>query len=151
MIWSCVDLYCCVVGVAGLTLIEIKDDLKELIPQSDDNDTDSDCSLLSEDILDSVYPVAPRSAPRSAGNSSLPDYASAGSSNVSNDEAIYLINDISKTHKELYENEKYREEMEIQCEVRTYYLFLISFISMYDSYCDEHYSLPYCCRLMMQI
>jgi hypothetical protein len=104
-------------GVSGLSLTEIKDDLRELHPPSDDNDTDSDSSILSDDILDSVYPVQPRSAPRSA--LQLQDQFSSGN-NVSVDEAMYLIRDISKSHKELFEKEKLREEWEIRCEVSVY-------------------------------
>jgi hypothetical protein len=108
------QLNCVDPGVSGLSLSEIKDDLRELHPPSDENDTDSDSSILSDDILDSVYPVQPRSAPRSA--LQFPDQFSSGN-NVSVDEAMYLIRDISKSHKDLFEKEKLREEWEIRCEV----------------------------------
>lgn len=103
----------------GLSTSEIKDDLKELHPQSDDNDTDSDSSMLSEDILDSVYPVQPRSAPRTAAdyqNMKYQDFSNSGN-NASVDEALYLISDINKAHKELSDKEKLREELELRCQV----------------------------------
>ena len=107
-------------GVAGLSTTEIKSDLKELLPPSEDNDTDSDSSLMSDDILDSVYPVQPRSAPRSASDAHgfrYQDYSTSGN-NVSVDEALFLIKDISKSHNELYAKEKEREEFEQRCQVR---------------------------------
>lgn len=109
------------IGVSGLSSSEIKDDLKELHPQSDDNDTDSDSSQMSEDILDSVYPVQPRSAPRTAAdylNMKYQDFSSSGN-NASVDEALYLISDITKEHKELADKEKLREELELRCQVIT--------------------------------
>lgn len=100
--------------MSGLSSLEIKEDLRELHPQSDANDTDSDSSIISDDILDSVYPVQPRSAPRSA--MQLQDYLTS-TQNITADEAMYVIRDIGKAHKELMEKEKQREEWEIRSEV----------------------------------
>ena len=100
---------------------EIKNDLKELLPPSEDNDTDSDSSLLSDDILDSVYPVQPRSAPRSASDGlRYQDYSTSGN-NVNVDEALFLLKDISKSHKELYNKEITREDFELRCQVSLFY------------------------------
>lgn len=106
---------------------EIKNDLKELLPPSEDNDTDSDSSLLSDDVLDSVYPVQPRSAPRSASDGlRYQDYSTSGN-NVNVDEALFLLKDISKSHKELYNKETTREEYELRCQVIPSFLLIRKF------------------------
>ncbi|KAJ1409517.1 hypothetical protein B484DRAFT_436013, partial [Ochromonadaceae sp. CCMP2298] len=53
-------------GVSGLSVMEIKDDLREM-QQPHEDDTDSDSSIKSEDILDSIYPVQPRKTPKASG------------------------------------------------------------------------------------
>jgi hypothetical protein len=103
-----------ILGVFGLSTLEIKEDLHELHPPSDANDTDSDCSVISDDILDSVYPVQPRSAPRAA--MQLQDYLNS-SQNVTSEEAMFVIKDIAKAHQELMEKEKLREDWEMRTEV----------------------------------
>lgn len=97
----------------GLSTQEIKDDLRELHPPSDANDTDSDCSVLSDDILDSVYPVQPRTAPKTALQQH--DYLTS-TQNLTTEDAMFVIKDIAKTHSELMEKERQREEWEIQSE-----------------------------------
>jgi hypothetical protein len=101
--------------------MEIDGDLNELKVQNEenDNDTDSDCSTKSEDILDSVYPVQPRKTPKSSADLNFLNYQdSTGGSNTDNPEnSLFLLKDISKSHKNLLETESQREELELYCQV----------------------------------
>ncbi|RYG65489.1 hypothetical protein EON64_11795 [archaeon] len=52
--------HCCFAGITGLSLDEIRADFQDVTLQQPASDTDTDGSVLSEDIMPSVYPVKPR-------------------------------------------------------------------------------------------
>ena len=107
--------------MSGLSTAEIKNDLKALRSEDIENDTDSDSnSIKSDDILDSVYPVQPRRTPKAASDLHTFHYQdNSGGSSSNVEDALFFIRNISKSHKELFDSEKQREDLELYCQVRS--------------------------------
>ncbi len=106
-----------VIGVSGLSDVEVYADLRELQHSLSPNETDSDSSVDSDDVLSSVYPVKPRKAIRLSRVEvpSSEKYSETMSAEV--EEALEYVKKLSMTHKELLETDSQREEMEITVEV----------------------------------
>ena len=102
-----------------LTKPEIRKDMRE-IQRSLQADSDSECSVKSEDVLNSEYPVKPRKTPR--WHQSHHDHDSFGVARGGEgagkidfydpkaaDAILAEIKQIASTHKALYAKEKERE------------------------------------------
>lgn len=107
----------------GLTKIEIKKDFREIERFLQEDDTDSDSSVRSEDVLPSSYPVKPRKTPRFLNNRN-PNSINQGNQgdeledgNLSYDikaadDAFLLLKTIKATKREIYDAEIERERLE---------------------------------------
>ena len=113
----------CSLGVRPLSRNEIKKDLND-IDTSALSDNESTMSVLSEDILNSSYPVKPRRFPKSKQNeissqrnkNSLPKESDLDFNNV--EETIDFLRVVEAAKPDIFEAEKERENLEIQYQVR---------------------------------
>lgn len=98
-----------------MSVEEVKNDLREL--QGNDEDTDSDCSVVSKDVLTSIYPVKPRSYRKIPSKDSASysrrqegEYENTGGAVF--DEALAFIKNVHINHSALYNQELEREKLE---------------------------------------
>jgi SOS-response transcriptional repressor LexA len=109
-------------GVRPLSRNEIKKDLND-IDFSALSDNESTISVLSEDILNSSYPVKPRRYPKSKQNEtppqrvkqSVPKESDVDLNNI--EETIDFLRVVEAAKPEIFEAEKERENLEIQYQV----------------------------------
>lgn len=104
-------------GVNTLNSNEIHSDLRELQKLSYNSDTDSESSIKSDNILISNYPVKPRKGLQLPSNGDSDDYFSNKENSAEVNEALAFIKRLSITHKDLYDAELQREELEMMYEV----------------------------------
>ena len=112
---------------------EVRKDLRD-IQRTAVYDSDSDCSVKSEDVLHSAYPVKPRRTPKNwsqmqqmKGSDSQSHYHGIQHGRYSQpspadtalaDQAIQYIDSIKSSNRALYDAEEERERLEYQKEVR---------------------------------
>lgn len=114
-------------GVFALSKTEVKKDVREM-ERNLNEDTDSDSSILSEDVLVSSYPVKPRKAPKVT----VPlKPVITGPTDVEReydgktvDQTLSFIDAVRRSKKDLYSAECERERLEDQSLVSD--IFLIS-------------------------
>lgn len=114
-------------GVSKLSESEILYDLKELSKNEESNDTDSDSSVRTEDVLPSQYPVKPRKGLLQIGSKDHDFYnedshVGKDINNAEVDEALYFVKKVSLSNKELQDAEQLREELENMYRVSLYNL-----------------------------
>lgn len=127
------------IGVSSLTLAEIRSDIRSILSSkaldnnhhihddnylnhdAADNETDSDSSIKSDEILDSEYPVQPRNISKSdrVGANDFRYNENNNNNNIYStttniDGALFYLDDIRRHRSDLYEGERLREELE-QC------------------------------------
>lgn len=100
-----------------LSKSEIKKDIKEIERSFLPEDTDSDSSVNSDDILPSTYPVKPRRTPRVTARNNykeqqLIDVSRDRTTLTAADEALTYIRAIKASKKELHQAELERERYE---------------------------------------
>lgn len=108
-------------GVFALSKTEVKKDVREM-ERNVNEDTDSDSSILSEDVLVSSYPVKPRKAPKVM----IPvKPISAGPTDIEReydgktvDQTLSFIDAVRRNKKDLHNAECERERLEDQNLVR---------------------------------
>ena len=103
-----------------MTKTEIKKDVREMERSIDD--TDSDGSVMSEDVLPSMYPVKPRRTPKVM-NMPRPAVAAADGEMGEYDsktveQALTFLDSVKRNKKDLYNGECERERHENQGLVR---------------------------------
>jgi len=120
--------------VSTLTGTEVRKDIRD-IQRTAVYDSDSDCSVKSEDVLHSAYPVKPRRTPKNwvqmqqmnKGSDSQGHYHGIQHGRYSQpspadtalaDQAIQYIDGIKSSKRDLYDAEEERERLEYQKEVR---------------------------------
>jgi hypothetical protein len=96
----------------------VKKDVKEITRMLQE-DSDSESSVRSEDILPSNYPVKPRKVSRKNGRSYAKDMSAAEYDPKSIEEAFAFLNHIQIRMRPLYEGERIREGLENQHVVST--------------------------------
>ena len=113
-----------VVGVFGLSKTEVKKDVREM-ERSMPDDTDSDSSVRSEDVLPSSYPVKPRKTPKLLARDKSPSrnyhHDEAGEHEYDYrtvEETLCFIDAIKKSKKDLFNAECERERLESLQNVR---------------------------------
>ncbi len=109
-------------GVSKLSETEIQYDLIELMQSEESNDTDSDSTIRSDDIVPSQYPVKPRKTlMHSSGTDpelSIDDaFGVKEFDNTEIDEALHYVKKVTLAIKELHDAEQQREELESMCRV----------------------------------
>ena len=95
----------------------------ELLNNEESNNTDSDSSIQSQEILLSQYPVKPRKDllpldGRDHEFSSDDFYGSGEYDFAEVDDSVYYVKQVSLSNKELKDAEQEREELESMCRVR---------------------------------
>jgi hypothetical protein len=112
------------VGVFGLSKTEVKKDVREM-ERSMPDDTDSDSSVRSEDVLPSSYPVKPRKTPKVLARDKSPSrnyhHDEAGEHEYDYrtiEETLCFIDAIKKSKKDLFNAECERERLESLQNVR---------------------------------
>jgi hypothetical protein len=111
-------------GVFALSKTEVKKDVREM-ERNVNEDTDSDSSILSEDVLVSSYPVKPRKAPKVM----IPvKQISTGPTDIEReydgktvDQTLSFIDAVRRNKKDLHNAECERERLEDQNLVRDFF------------------------------
>ena len=111
-------------GIFPLSKTEIKKDVREM-ERSMHDDTDSDGSVMSDDVLPSTYPVKPRKTAKiplvqrpSAMSSADAEAAEYDSKMV--EQTLTFLDSVKRNKKDLYHVECERERLESQALVRFY-------------------------------
>jgi hypothetical protein len=104
-------------GFKPLTAAEIKKDVKDISKMLQE-DSDSESSIKSEDIMPSNYPVKPRKTSRKNGRGNAKDMTAVEYDPKSIEEAFAFLNHIQIRKRPLYEGERIRESLENQHVVR---------------------------------
>eukprot|EP01041_Mallomonas_annulata_P009070 gene9070-18792_t len=104
-------------GVEALSKQESKKDLKE-IERNLQEDSDSEESIKSDDILPSTYPVKPRRTPKLANkpikiSSHIEDDNEDGR-DIGLDECLEFLKAVETNRHDIFEAEKEREKLEVQ-------------------------------------
>eukprot|EP01038_Epipyxis_sp_PR26KG_P008529 gene8529-11529_t len=108
-------------GVYGLSATEVRNDFKEIknngfITRSTHSDTDSECSVLTEDVLPSTYPVKPRRILKAILGDTLKTTNQLINESEKNgaevDEALRFIKELNINNSDLYSKEAHRESLE---------------------------------------
>jgi hypothetical protein len=105
-------------GIFPLSKTEIKTDVREM-ERSMHDDTDSDGSVLSEDVLMSIYPVKPRKVPK-VNAIPRPSAMSAGEGEDGEydsklvEQSLTFLDAVKRNRKDLYNAECERERFESQ-------------------------------------
>ncbi len=112
-------------GLYELSKNEVRKDIRD-IERTIPEDSDSDCSFKSDEILGSAYPVKPRKAPKSASKGTNKEAAAKIDALVakegqasSSEHALNFVRAIRFSRNELHIAEEKRERMEVLNNVRT--------------------------------
>lgn len=112
-------------GIFALSKAEIKKDVREM-ERSMHSDTDSDSSVLSEDVLPSTYPVKPRKTPKGTVTQKPPAGAVAEIDPLEREydskmieQTLVFLDSLKRNKKDLYNAEVERERLENQSMVST--------------------------------
>lgn len=108
-------------GVYALSRFEVSKDVQEM-EQTANSDTDTDSSIISDEVLVSTYPVKPRKTPKgpaaaSKSTVSRPSDAeniAADYDGVSAEQTLSFFDFIGRTNKNLYAAECEREILDSQ-------------------------------------
>lgn len=125
--------------------MEIKKDVREMERNIND-DTDSDSSILSDEVLVSSYPVKPRKAPKimipvKVANSGSMDTEQYDGKAV--EQTLAFLDAIMQSKKDMYTAECEREQLENQCSVRCssfFHIFIFSVIFCHFLLLNEHFA-----------
>lgn len=117
--------------------MEIKKDVREMERNIND-DTDSDSSILSDEVLVSSYPVKPRKAPKIM----VPvKPVNSGSTDIEReydgkavDQTLTFLDAIMQSKKDMYNAECEREHFENQCLVRYSLFFSFHILPSFSVY-----------------
>lgn len=108
--------------MAILTESEVFSDLRELHRNASPSDTDGDSSVDSDEVMSSHYPVKPRKTFRLADREDLQAsydrFSDVNSPEI--DEALMFIKKITASHRDLYDAECQREDIESTLEVSAF-------------------------------
>jgi len=119
------------IGVFGLSSTEISADLQEL-EQTLDDDTDSISSVSSAEVLKSTYPVKPRGSlhfeKEDFDLSQEDSYSPKHVNNSEIEEALLAIKSFATSHKQLYDAEIERQDLEASYRVSVPSYYLIRFV-----------------------
>lgn len=101
-----------------LSSTDIKKDIRE-IERCSHSESDSDSSVLSEDVLPSTYPVKPRKNPKwiQPRVTGAQDDDEIIFDKKTAEEALAFLKVVKSSKRDLYERERERELLEIQNEV----------------------------------
>lgn len=99
--------------------MEVRHDLNDM---GYNDDTDSDCSVKSEEALKSSYPVRPRNYPKIvprelSTSASRNSHWKGENSCMEVDESLLFIKGLRKANPIMYDLESKRESLEILCQV----------------------------------
>ncbi len=129
--WTVLKFYFLFSGVGHLSSAEVSRDLEDLIALreavNDGDETDSDGSVASVDILRSAYPVRPRVHPKIIRRGDSTSFANRISqltsrgdrdqvTGVEVEESLAFLKKMGKLHPALIELETIREKLENSCQ-----------------------------------
>lgn len=122
-------------GVYPLSKFEVKKDVQEM-ERAANSDTETDSSIISEDVLNSTYPVKPRKTPRgpiipiksASLKASHVEPTTPDCDGISVEQALTFLDVISRSESSLKAVEHERESFEIQALVRLHHFILLTLL-----------------------